>query len=82
MKGDNKIIASADDSDSAGITNAYNFAYGLTLLGGGSLDIKSADTHDTTYAIFIAKISSLIMSILLQLPAKPKLQEMKQFEVK
>lgn len=55
LKGDNKIIASADDSDSAGITNAYNFAYGLTLLGGGSLDIKSADTHDTTYAIFIAK---------------------------
>ncbi len=54
----------------------------LLFLGGGSLDIKSADTHDTTYAIFIAKISSLIMSILLQLPAKPKYQEMKQFEVK
>ena len=55
LKGNNKITASADSSDSAGIFNSYNFAYGLTLLGGGSLDIKSADTHDTTYAIFIGK---------------------------
>ena len=55
LEGDNKINASSNGNFSAGIFNSYNFQYGLTLTGGGSLDISSSDANSSAYAIFIAK---------------------------
>lgn len=55
LKGNNKINASSNNGYSAGIFNSYDFQYGLTLTGGGSLDIGSSDANSSAYAIFIAK---------------------------
>lgn len=55
LEGDNKINASSNGNFSAGIFNSYNFKYGLTITGGGSLDIGSSDANSSAYAIFIAK---------------------------
>lgn len=55
LEGNNKINASSNNGYSAGIFNSYNFQYGLTLTGGGSLDISSSDATSSAYAIFIAK---------------------------
>lgn len=55
LEGNNKINASSNNGYSAGIFNSYNFQYGLTLIGGGSLDISSSDANSSAYAIFIAK---------------------------
>lgn len=53
LKGNNKINASSNNGYSAGIFNSHDFQYGLTLTGGGSLDIGSSDAYDCTYAINI-----------------------------
>ena len=55
LEGNNKINASSNNGYSAGIFNSYDFKYGLTLTGGGSLDIGSSDANSSAYAIFIAK---------------------------
>ena len=55
LEGNNKINASSNNGYSAGIFNSYDFKYGLTLTGGGSLDISSSDANSSAYAIFIAK---------------------------
>ena len=54
LEGNNKINASSNNGYSAGIFNSYDFQYGLTLTGGGSLDISSSDVDSSAYAIFIA----------------------------
>ena len=53
LEGNNKIDASSNNGYSAGIFNSYDFKYGLTLTGGGSLDIGSSDAYDCAYAINI-----------------------------
>lgn len=53
LEGNNKINASSNNGYSAGIFNSYDFKYGLTLTGGGSLDISSSDATSSTYAINI-----------------------------
>ena len=55
LEGNNKINASSNNGYSAGIFNSYDFQHGLTLTGGGSLDIGSSDANSSAYAIFIAK---------------------------
>ena len=55
LEGNNKINASSNNGYSAGIFNSYDFKCGLTLTGGGSLDISSSDANSSAYAIFIAK---------------------------
>ena len=53
LEGNNKINASSNNGYSAGIFNSYDFQHGLTLTGGGSLEISGSDAYDCAYAINI-----------------------------